>query len=179
MCGSHKPLFSFPSENAIQAFGNGTYLSAASSPSTSPTTQMRKQERNTDKVDATHQENILEQLEPTKVGQRTWAHLVTDPLDSFRSLGCICTQGSVSSSLGLRFGCGNATRVGWMGHGGGSLVGGGCVSPATGRSDPVLSRPHEIWSLNVQAEENSPASCPNQSLFLTVFDQLSKKRVRV
>ncbi|XP_015682245.1 GDNF family receptor alpha-4-like [Protobothrops mucrosquamatus] len=54
-------------QNAIQAFGNGTYLSAASSPSTSPTTQMRKQERNTDKVAATHQENILEQLEPTKV----------------------------------------------------------------------------------------------------------------
>ncbi|KAM6441571.1 GDNF family receptor alpha-4 isoform 2-T2 [Liasis olivaceus] len=53
-------------QSAIQAFGNGTYLTAASRPSTSPTTQMRKQERNTDKVAATLQENIFEQLEPTK-----------------------------------------------------------------------------------------------------------------
>ncbi|XP_053113675.1 GDNF family receptor alpha-4 isoform X1 [Hemicordylus capensis] len=54
-------------QNAIQAFGNGTHLTAALSPSTPPTTQMRKQERNANKAAATLRENIFEQLQPTKI----------------------------------------------------------------------------------------------------------------
>ncbi|XP_060635432.1 GDNF family receptor alpha-4 isoform X2 [Anolis sagrei] len=54
-------------QNAIQAFGNGTYLSAALGPSTPPTTQMRKQERNANKAAATLRENIFEQIQPTKI----------------------------------------------------------------------------------------------------------------
>ncbi|KAJ6658576.1 hypothetical protein lerEdw1_019964 [Lerista edwardsae] len=55
-------------ENAIQAFGNGTHLSAAAGPpSTPPTTQMRKQERNANRAAATLRENILEQLQPTQM----------------------------------------------------------------------------------------------------------------
>ncbi|KAH0615731.1 hypothetical protein JD844_026105, partial [Phrynosoma platyrhinos] len=66
-CGSQILLLFFPPpENAIQAFGNGTYLSAALGPSTPPTTQMRKQERNANKAAATLRENIFEQLQPTK-----------------------------------------------------------------------------------------------------------------
>uniref|UniRef100_A0A8V0Z5Z7 GDNF family receptor alpha 4 n=1 Tax=Gallus gallus TaxID=9031 RepID=A0A8V0Z5Z7_CHICK len=54
-------------QNAIQAFGNGTYLNAATAPSISPTTQMYKQERNANRAAATLSENIFEHLQPTKV----------------------------------------------------------------------------------------------------------------
>nr|XP_056711553.1 GDNF family receptor alpha-4 [Euleptes europaea] len=54
-------------QNAIQAFGNGTHLSSALGPTTPPMTQLRKQERNANKAAATLQENIFEQLQPTKV----------------------------------------------------------------------------------------------------------------
>ncbi|XP_029816008.1 GDNF family receptor alpha-4-like, partial [Manacus vitellinus] len=53
-------------QNAIQAFGNGTYLSSAAAPSVPPTTQMYKQERNANRAVATLRENILEHLQPTK-----------------------------------------------------------------------------------------------------------------
>ncbi|NWR94355.1 GFRA4 protein, partial [Furnarius figulus] len=53
-------------QNAIQAFGNGTSLSAAA-PSIPPTTQMYKQEPNADRAVATLRENVLEHLQPTKV----------------------------------------------------------------------------------------------------------------
>lgn len=65
-------LFSISSphkENAIQAFGNGTYLNAATAPSIPPTTQMYKQERNANRAVATLSENIFEHLQPTKVGE--------------------------------------------------------------------------------------------------------------
>ncbi|POI32175.1 hypothetical protein CIB84_004073 [Bambusicola thoracicus] len=54
-------------QNAIQAFGNGTYLNAATAPSIPPTTQMYKQERNANRAAATLSENIFEHLQPTKV----------------------------------------------------------------------------------------------------------------
>lgn len=61
---------SFPlAENAILAFGNGTYLNAAVAPSIPPTTQMYKQERNANRAVATLRENIFEHLQPTKVGE--------------------------------------------------------------------------------------------------------------
>ena len=61
---------SFPhKENAILAFGNGTYLNAAAAPSIPPTTQMYKQERNANRAVATLRENIFEHLQPTKVGE--------------------------------------------------------------------------------------------------------------
>lgn len=56
-------------ENAILAFGNGTYLNAAVAPSIPPTTQMYKQERNANRAVATLRENIFEHLQPTKVGE--------------------------------------------------------------------------------------------------------------
>lgn len=55
-------------ENAILAFGNGTYLNTAVAPSIPPTTQMYKQERNANRAVATLKENIFEHLQPTKVG---------------------------------------------------------------------------------------------------------------
>ncbi|KAK2536525.1 Gfra4 [Columba livia] len=54
-------------QNAILAFGNGTYLNAAVAPSIPPTTQMYKQERNANRAVATLRENIFEHLQPTKV----------------------------------------------------------------------------------------------------------------
>ncbi|XP_069712753.1 GDNF family receptor alpha-4 isoform X2 [Phaenicophaeus curvirostris] len=54
-------------QNAILAFGNGTYLNAAVAPSIPPTTQMYKQERNSNRAVATLRENIFEHLQPTKV----------------------------------------------------------------------------------------------------------------
>jgi len=64
---------SFPhKENAILAFGNGTYLNAAVAPSIPPTTQMYKQERNANRAVATLRENSFEHLQPTKVGE-CWA----------------------------------------------------------------------------------------------------------
>ncbi|XP_067153321.1 GDNF family receptor alpha-4 isoform X2 [Apteryx mantelli] len=54
-------------QNAILAFGNGTYLNAAVAPSIPPTTQMYKQERNANRAVATPRENNFEQLQPTKV----------------------------------------------------------------------------------------------------------------
>ncbi|KAL7981737.1 hypothetical protein Chor_001552 [Crotalus horridus] len=80
---------------AERAFDNRTYLSAASSPSTSPTTQMRKQERNTDKVSATHQENILEQLEPTKVSAEE------KPLHDASHLGPGASDSALALTLNL------------------------------------------------------------------------------
>uniref|UniRef100_A0A8D2LWE0 GDNF/GAS1 domain-containing protein n=1 Tax=Varanus komodoensis TaxID=61221 RepID=A0A8D2LWE0_VARKO len=70
-------------QNAIQAFGNGTYLSTALGPSTPPTTQMRKQEWNTSKAGTTLRENIFEQLQPTKISAeekllRDATHLASD-----------------------------------------------------------------------------------------------------
>ncbi|XP_044875469.1 GDNF family receptor alpha-4 isoform X3 [Mauremys mutica] len=53
-------------QNAILAFGNGTYLNAALAPSVPPTTQMYKQERNANRAAATLRGNIFEQLQPTK-----------------------------------------------------------------------------------------------------------------
>ncbi|NXO78743.1 GFRA4 protein, partial [Sitta europaea] len=54
-------------QNAIQAFGNGTHLNAATAPSIPPTTQMYKQERNANRAVGTLRENSLEHLQPTKV----------------------------------------------------------------------------------------------------------------
>ncbi|XP_010015374.1 PREDICTED: GDNF family receptor alpha-4 [Nestor notabilis] len=54
-------------QNAILAFGNGTYLNAAVAPSIPPTTQMYKQEQNANRAVATLRENIFEHLQPTKV----------------------------------------------------------------------------------------------------------------
>ncbi|XP_033016915.1 GDNF family receptor alpha-4 [Lacerta agilis] len=78
-------------QNAIQAFGNGTYLSTAMGSSTPPTTQMRKQERNANKAAATLRENIFEQLQPTKVSAeekllQDATHLASDGSSSALSL---------------------------------------------------------------------------------------------
>ncbi|NXD65020.1 GFRA4 protein, partial [Eolophus roseicapillus] len=54
-------------QNAILAFGNGTYLNAAVAPSIPPTTQMYKQEQNANRAVATLRDNIFDHLQPTKV----------------------------------------------------------------------------------------------------------------
>ncbi|XP_015278312.1 PREDICTED: GDNF family receptor alpha-4-like, partial [Gekko japonicus] len=91
-------------ENAIQAFGNGTYLSSAPGPSTPPTTQLRKQERNANKAAATLRENIFEQLQPTKVSAEEKllggaTHLASDSSNAVMASATsdwLMLQGSVS-----------------------------------------------------------------------------------
>ncbi|XP_029449943.1 GDNF family receptor alpha-4 isoform X1 [Rhinatrema bivittatum] len=83
-------------QNAILAFGNGTYLNSAQKPSITSTTPAYKQKRKSSSAVGTVKESVFDQLQPTKGTEEENLLGRSNPLESEASSSC-CSQWSAAT----------------------------------------------------------------------------------